>query len=113
MHVTYHIEGWPGVLMQVFLYGIVFAYLVIAWQFWHRRNGDPKARKALNQLVGIFVLCSFAGYVPRLFHFPDWALLVIHGALFACAWAYVSARQADTILDALLRSDRGDGHGPG
>jgi heme A synthase len=108
MHVHYDITGWLGVALNLTLAGIIFAYLVIAWQFWHRRNGDRRARQALNQLIAIFVLCSFCGYLPRLLHFPTWLLAALHFALLICAWAYVAARQADSISDALRRAEDHD-----
>lgn len=112
MHVHYEIAGLGGQLMQVFLPGIILAYLCIAGQFWAARRrlkaglvnatgGDPI--KAFGYLVAIFVLCSLSGYLPRMVVFPDGLMVLIHGALFACSWAFVLTRQTVVIAATLAR----------
>jgi Na+/proline symporter len=104
MHTSYYIDGWAGFLMEIFLVGIPFGYIIIAGQFWRKRNGDPVARRALGQLFAIFVFCSFAGYVPRLIHFPTWLMVSVHAVLFFVTWRYVLSRQAEVIADTLERA---------
>jgi heme A synthase len=109
MHTQYDIDGLPGLFMQFFLFSIIIGYIVIAFQFWRKRNGDPVARRALGRLFFIFILCSFAGYLPRLVDFPNWLMVVIHALLFFFTWSYVLARQAEVIADSLERAQQ-DGH---
>lgn len=110
MHVHYDISGILGIAMEVMLAGIILAYVMIALQFWLRRNGERRARRALSQLFAIFILCSLCGYLPRLVPFPTWLLVALHALLFIVAWLYAAARQADVISDALRKAES-NGHG--
>lgn len=119
-HASYTIPGFFGFAIQVFLVGIIFGYLLIAWQFWNASKPiaarpmarvdaellEERARTAFKQLMLIFILCSMSGYIPRLVKVPDWAFVFLHGSLFFATWWYVLSRQAVVIAEAMARHDR-------
>lgn len=116
MHAMVHAPMWAQYIFIIATGLIVFFYLVIAWQFWDARsnpnigvNGGEKAKKALGELVAIFVLCAVSGYVPKLVFkmFPEavpslWPVMFFsHVALAGWAGRYAMGRQASHIMARL------------
>lgn len=87
----------------VILAAIVVGYLVIAVQFYLASRGeeDNAGRRALWLLLGIFILCSLAGYMPRLIGLPFAAEVAIHLALVLVTWWFIFTNQAALIMKAL------------
>ena len=88
---------------DVIIAGIVFGYVVIAVQFYLASRGEPDSagRRALWLLLGIFILCSVAGYLPRLIGLPHAFEIAVHTALVLITWWFIFTNQASLIIKAL------------
>ena len=82
---------------------IIVGYLVIAFQFYReaKKSEGNKGKKAMFLLLGIFVLCTFAGYLPQLITMPFVVELAIHTALILATWWFIFTNQAALIMKAL------------
>ena len=92
-----------GSVPHFLIAAIVFGYFVIAAQFFVAARGtqDSKGRQALFLLIGIFILCSFAGYVPHLLSLPFAFEVGIHTSLVLATWWFIFTNQAAHIIKAL------------
>ena len=82
---------------------IVIGYLAIAGQMYiaGRNTQSTQGSRAMWLLVGIFILCSLAGYAPRLVPALMPYELAIHVALVLATWWFVFTNQAAHIMKAL------------
>lgn len=80
---------------------IVSGYLIIAFQFWSLLSSSGKAKKALLELISIFILCSVCGYLSRIVLIPVWLLNGLHCVLILFTYAFVFRHQASEIVKAL------------
>lgn len=82
---------------------IACGYVVISFQFYLAAKGteDSHGRRSLALLLGIFVLCALAGYVPRLIGLPGWFEVAVHVLLAALTWWFILTNQAAHIMRSL------------
>lgn len=114
MHAHYDINGLAGGLLQFSIATIMLGYIAIAVQFWRRYKlaVNPATRaqvevapaSAFLQLMGIFILCSATGYLPRLWQMPDGLFVALHITLALVTVRYVLKRNAEKIASALARA---------
>jgi hypothetical protein len=115
MHSHYDLDGPLGVATNIALVGIILGYMLIAVQFYGRflevrrhasayQNVSSAPASAFLQLMGIFILCSLTGYLPRLFSFPAPLFVGMHVVLALWTWGYILSRSAERIATALARA---------
>lgn len=88
---------------EIILVLIVVGYLVISAQFYiaARNTQGNEGKKALFLLLGIFILCSIAGYLPRIIGLPFAFEVGVHCALMLATWWFIFTNQAALIIKAL------------
>lgn len=100
---TQRFSPWVGIEKLL----IFLVYLGIAWSFWTARKiaKEPRARRALLQLVGIFVFCGVSGYLMPILPVGQFMLFLSHAVLAVFGLWFLASNQHVVILAAMTGHD--------